>query len=64
MDAAAPQQQQQVSAETKNVKPCCVCKPQKAERDECVLFHGQDSPDCKPILDQYKDCMRGYGFTV
>lgn len=46
------------------VKPCCVCKDEKANRDECFLLKGTDSPDCKSILEQYKTCMAGYGFKV
>lgn len=46
------------------VKPCCVCKPEKAKRDECLLFHGQESVKCKEIIEGYKHCMRGYGFSV
>lgn len=52
------------TAEKPKVKPCCVCKPEKAKRDECLLFHGQESKECKPIIESYKDCMRSYGFQL
>lgn len=52
------------SSEQPKVKPCCVCKPEKAKRDECLLFHGQESEECKPIIESYKSCMRSYGFKV
>jgi len=60
MDKSAPESQQPAP----KVKPCCVCKPEKATRDECLLFHGQDSPECKTIIENYKACMKGYGFAV
>lgn len=47
-------------------KPCCVCKDEKAKRDECMLFSNAKDPaaDCKSLVDQYKACMSGYGFQV
>ncbi|KAI0486508.1 cytochrome C oxidase copper chaperone [Xylaria cf. heliscus] len=47
-------------------KPCCVCKSEKAQRDECMLFSKSNDPtsDCKPIIDQYKTCMAGFGFQI
>ncbi|KAI0430198.1 cytochrome C oxidase copper chaperone-domain-containing protein [Xylaria sp. FL1042] len=48
-------------------KPCCVCKDEKALRDDCMLFSTSTDPasnDCKPIIDQYKTCMAGYGFKI
>ncbi|KAI1368771.1 cytochrome C oxidase copper chaperone [Xylaria arbuscula] len=47
-------------------KPCCVCKDEKAQRDDCMLFSKSDDPtsDCKPIIDQYKTCMAGFGFKI
>ncbi|AJV61798.1 ATM_1a_G0035580.mRNA.1.CDS.1 [Saccharomyces cerevisiae] len=45
-------------------KPCCVCKPEKEERDTCILFNGQDSEKCKEFIEKYKECMKGYGFEV
>lgn len=45
-------------------KPCCVCKDQKAKRDECLLFNGTESDKCKSIITDYKECMAGYGFKV
>jgi len=48
------------------VKPCCVCKDEKASRDECMLFSRADDPqeDCKGMVAKYKDCMAGYGFKI
>lgn len=45
-------------------KPCCVCLKEKNERDECLLFNGLESDQCKPLIDQYKKCMEGYGFKI
>ncbi|CAM1506886.1 Fc.00g065270.m01.CDS01 [Cosmosporella sp. VM-42] len=47
-------------------KPCCVCKEEKAKRDECMLFSTAKDPaaDCKSLVEQYRSCMTGYGFKV
>ncbi|KAK2741772.1 Cytochrome c oxidase copper chaperone [Myotisia sp. PD_48] len=48
-------------------KPCCVCKPEKSARDECMLFSKSEDPtqqECKSFIQQYKTCMAGYGFKV
>ncbi|KFH47239.1 Cytochrome c oxidase copper chaperone-like protein [Hapsidospora chrysogenum ATCC 11550] len=47
-------------------KPCCVCKEEKAKRDECMLFSKAADPadDCKSLVDQYKSCMAGYGYSI
>ncbi|KAG9257997.1 COX17 protein [Emericellopsis atlantica] len=47
-------------------KPCCVCKDEKAKRDECMLFSKADDPaaDCKGLVEQYKSCMAGFGYNV
>ncbi|KAK4180777.1 cytochrome c oxidase [Triangularia setosa] len=54
-----------VAAESKP-KPCCVCKDEKAKRDECMLFSKAADPqkDCLTTIDQYKSCMAGFGFKV
>ncbi|KAI1333154.1 cytochrome C oxidase copper chaperone [Xylariaceae sp. FL0255] len=54
------------SATTSKPKPCCVCKEEKAKRDDCMLFSKAADPtsDCKPIIDQYKTCMAGFGFQI
>ncbi|KAI8635502.1 cytochrome C oxidase copper chaperone [Xylariaceae sp. FL1651] len=51
---------------TAKPKPCCVCKDAKAKRDDCMLFSKSTDPmsDCKPIIDQYKSCMAGFGFQI
>jgi len=48
------------------VKPCCVCKDEKATRDDCMLFSQSDDPqqDCQSTIQQYKNCMAGYGFKI
>ncbi|KAI5282035.1 Cytochrome c oxidase copper chaperone [Ascosphaera acerosa] len=48
-------------------KPCCVCKDEKAARDDCMLFSRSDDPakeECKGLVDKYKACMAGFGFAV
>ncbi|KAI1194190.1 cytochrome C oxidase copper chaperone [Nemania serpens] len=54
------------SATASKPKPCCVCKDEKAQRDDCMLFSQSNDPtnDCKPIIDQYKTCMAGFGFQI
>ncbi|KAJ9142079.1 hypothetical protein NKR23_g7388 [Pleurostoma richardsiae] len=51
---------------TSKPKPCCVCKDEKATRDECMLFSKAADPakDCKTTIEQYKSCMAGFGFQV
>lgn len=49
-------------------KACCVCKPEKEARDECLLFKGGDHDEglvkCKEYIEKYKTCMKSYGFDV
>ncbi|OAA73211.1 cytochrome c oxidase copper chaperone protein [Cordyceps fumosorosea ARSEF 2679] len=47
-------------------KPCCVCKDEKAKRDECMLFSTAKDPqaDCQSLVQQYKTCMLGFGYKV
>ncbi|KAI1166803.1 cytochrome C oxidase copper chaperone [Nemania serpens] len=54
------------SASAAKPKPCCVCNNEKAQRDDCMLFSRSNDPtsDCKPIIDQYKTCMAGFGFQI
>lgn len=51
---------------TPGFQPCCVCKDEKARRDECMLFSTAKDPaaDCRSLVDQYKSCMQGFGFNV
>ncbi|KAF4337059.1 cytochrome c oxidase copper chaperone [Fusarium beomiforme] len=51
---------------TSKPKPCCVCKDEKAKRDECMLFSNAKDPaaDCKSLIDQYRSCMSGFGYQV
>jgi len=48
------------------VKPCCICKEEKATRDECMLFSNANDPqkDCATTIDKYKSCMAGFGFSL
>ncbi|KAL5361231.1 cytochrome C oxidase copper chaperone-domain-containing protein [Aspergillus floccosus] len=54
------------SAPAEKPKPCCVCKEEKTARDDCMLFSKTDDPtkECKPMIEQYKSCMAGFGFKV
>ncbi|KAB8303614.1 hypothetical protein EYC80_005010 [Monilinia laxa] len=47
-------------------KPCCVCKEEKAARDECMLFSTAKDPQvaCASMVDRYKSCMAGFGFNL
>ncbi|GAV52448.1 hypothetical protein ZYGR_0AG04390 [Zygosaccharomyces rouxii] len=45
-------------------KPCCVCLSEKDQRDQCILFNGQDSGKCQEFVEKYKKCMQGYGFQI
>ncbi|CCC66714.1 hypothetical protein NCAS_0A01560 [Naumovozyma castellii] len=57
----------QEQAQEDKPKPCCVCKPEKEERDKCLLFNTEadETPaSCQEFIDKYKACMRGYGFEV
>ncbi|KAL1859201.1 Cytochrome c oxidase copper chaperone [Paecilomyces lecythidis] len=57
----------QTSEPASKPKPCCVCKTEKSARDDCMLFSKSDDPantDCKPLVEQYKSCMAGYGFKI
>lgn len=47
-------------------QPCCVCKDEKAARDECMLFTNSNDPqrECDSLVQKYKACMKGYGFSI
>lgn len=47
-------------------QPCCVCKDEKAQRDECMLFATSDDAqaECASMVDRYKACMAGFGFKI
>ncbi|KAK0632303.1 cytochrome C oxidase copper chaperone-domain-containing protein [Immersiella caudata] len=55
-----------LNAEASKPKSCCVCKEEKAKRDECMLFSKAADPqkDCLSTIDQYKSCMLGFGFKI
>ncbi|OCK97008.1 uncharacterized protein K441DRAFT_631860 [Cenococcum geophilum 1.58] len=48
------------------VKPCCVCKDEKAARDECMLFSTSNNAqqECQDLVSKYRSCMAGYGFSL
>lgn len=45
-------------------KPCCVCLDEKRERDECLMFKGFEDKECLKMIDNYKQCMKSYGFDI
>ncbi|KAK3362253.1 cysteine alpha-hairpin motif superfamily [Lasiosphaeria hispida] len=64
--ASAVQASAQSSDAAAKPKPCCVCKDEKAKRDECMLFSNAPDPrkDCQSTVDLYKTCMAGFGFKI
>ncbi|KAI1813133.1 cytochrome C oxidase copper chaperone-domain-containing protein [Poronia punctata] len=64
--AEAPAPAANSGATASKPKPCCVCKDEKALRDDCMLFSKEADPmvSCKPLIDQYKTCMKGFGFNI
>ena len=49
----------------KTGKPiCCCCPDTKKARDECVVFKGEEDPDCKKLIEAHKMCLREEGFDV
>ena len=49
----------------KTGKPiCCCCPDTKKARDECVVFRGEDDPECKKLIELHKICLRDEGFDV
>ncbi|PUU84328.1 cysteine alpha-hairpin motif superfamily [Tuber borchii] len=45
-------------------KPCCVCKDEKASRDECFLLTEDAETKCLDKVAAYKACMAGFGFKI
>lgn len=45
-------------------KICCCCPETKQARDECVVFKGEEHPDCQKLIEAHKECLRAEGFTV
>lgn len=67
LTAATAQAQAPPAAQTTDKpKPCCVCKDEKAARDDCMLFSKAADPmkDCQGTIDLYKSCMLGFGFKI
>ncbi|KAL1975505.1 hypothetical protein VTN31DRAFT_3897 [Thermomyces dupontii] len=65
--SADPTPKQASSSDQANKpKPCCVCKEEKAARDDCMLYSKSNDPqaDCKTVIEQYRNCMAGYGFKI
>ncbi|KAK9362704.1 cysteine alpha-hairpin motif superfamily [Lipomyces starkeyi] len=53
------------SSETKErPKPCCVCIDEKVARDECMLMSAEGTSQCAELIQNYKACMKGFGFNV
>lgn len=50
-----------VSAKT-GKKICCVCKPTKEVRDECIVLNGEEK--CMPFIYAHNQCLRAEGFEV
>ena len=49
-------------SKTTGKRICCVCKPTKHARDECVVLNGEEK--CKAFIDAHNQCLRGEGFEV
>lgn len=45
-------------------KICCCCPETKKARDECVVFKGEEDPDCVRLIEAHKQCLRSEGFDV
>eukprot|EP00563_Minutocellus_polymorphus_P004928 CAMPEP_0181045964 /NCGR_PEP_ID=MMETSP1070-20121207/14095_1 /TAXON_ID=265543 /ORGANISM="Minutocellus polymorphus, Strain NH13" /LENGTH=75 /DNA_ID=CAMNT_0023124541 /DNA_START=26 /DNA_END=253 /DNA_ORIENTATION=- len=45
-------------------KICCCCPETKQPRDECVVFKGEEHPDCQKLIEAHKMCLRAEGFDV
>ncbi|KAK9454547.1 cysteine alpha-hairpin motif superfamily [Dipodascopsis uninucleata] len=45
-------------------KPCCVCVDEKTARDECMLMSDNGNVKCAELIQNYKNCMKGYGFEL
>eukprot|EP00980_Cylindrotheca_fusiformis_P017577 scaffold5517_cov135-Cylindrotheca_fusiformis.AAC.7 len=49
----------------KTGKPiCCCCPDTKKARDECIVFRGEESEECKKLIEAHKMCLRDEGFDV
>jgi cytochrome c oxidase assembly protein subunit 17 len=59
--AAAPSQKVGIKS---GKKICCCCPDTKKARDECVVFKGEDHPDCQKLIEAHKACLRSEGFDV
>lgn len=40
--------------------PCCVCKPTKRLRDDCIFNFEEEK--CKDFIDAHKECMATWGY--
>jgi hypothetical protein len=43
---------------------CCCCPDTKKVRDECVVFRGEEDPECMKFIELHKACLRDEGFDV
>lgn len=46
----------------KVLKPCCVCKETKSQRDECMVLNGEEN--CGYFIEAHKKCLREFGFEI
>lgn len=44
--------------------PMCVCKKERAVRDECMLQHEDGLTSCKEKIEKLNLCLKGYGFNM
>jgi cytochrome c oxidase assembly protein subunit 17 len=49
-------------SKTSGKRICCVCKPTKQLRDECIVMNGEDQ--CRAFIDAHNQCLRAEGFDV
>lgn len=49
-------------SKTTGKRICCVCKPTKHARDECVVLNGEEK--CKIFIEAHNQCLRSEGFDV
>ncbi len=49
-------------SKTTGKRICCVCKPTKELRDECIVLNGEDQ--CRAFIDAHNQCLRAEGFDV
>ncbi|KAJ4372157.1 Cytochrome c oxidase copper chaperone [Neocucurbitaria cava] len=55
-----------MGADFKTPEAAAPAKVKKAKRDECMLFSTSNDAqkECATLVDQYRQCMAGYGFKI